>query len=242
MSLEPPVAVKVDVVPASEVAGQPATETTNIDPVPAPENETGDSNDDSQKLRAQDVTNPGKNVKTGCNVSSSINKMSQALSDTMADWTHRIFGKADEFSKDWESQELEAWVTRCPGTWPSTYAKPMKVPFGHRRLQYGLKKVKASGKGKLKLATFARYIDNGPRIQAMVDDVVQVANRLQRRERICLAFDVFKSVDDDGDQFMMVFFSIRKEKTPVSLTDGIGRKLNLPFEMCKNWEVRHSLP
>lgn len=84
------------------------------------------------------------------------------LSDTMSEWTHKIFGKEDEFSKDWESQELEAWVFR---TTTPAFSTPTKVPFGHRRLQYGLKKLRSKKGTSHGRTTFARYINNGPRTQ-----------------------------------------------------------------------------
>lgn len=94
-----------------------------------------------------------------------MHDMGVSVLDTMSEWTHKIFGKEDEFSKDWESQELEAWVIQAS----LPFSSPMKVPFGHRRLQYGLKKVKSKkDHSRLGLTTFGRYLSDGPRVQVWV--------------------------------------------------------------------------
>ncbi|KAF3761962.1 hypothetical protein M406DRAFT_358162 [Cryphonectria parasitica EP155] len=176
-------------------------------------------------------TKPDKNVKKNSpkKVSFTLSQMSQNLSDIMEEWTHRIFGRYDEFTRDWPSDELEAWVTRG-----RPYSVPIKVPFGHRRLQAGLKNINAVGK-ETDLRTFGRYIVGGPRTQYIVDDVVYAANKLQSRERVCLAFRELLR-DDEADSFTVVFFSIQKEKAPILLTDVLGRKTSIPFELGKEWE------
>lgn len=100
-------------------------------------------------------------IKVSGKLLTSLNDLSLKVSDTMSEWTHKIFGKEDEFSKDWESQELEAWVFRADTPNPN----PLKVPFGHQRLQYGLKTVKSKKGNTAGLTTFARYIESGPRMQ-----------------------------------------------------------------------------
>lgn len=92
-----------------------------------------------------------------CKPRTGIQDMSSSLSATMSAWTQKIFGKEDQFSTDWESQELEAWVIRS--AYP--FSTPMKVPFGHQRLRYGLKKTKSKKAHKLGLTTFGRYVEDG---------------------------------------------------------------------------------
>lgn len=70
----------------------------------------------------------------------------------------------------------------------------------------------------------------------LVDEVVREANRLQNRERVCLTFSEYRIVGGD-DTFVIVFFSICEEKAPISFKDCIGRKMTLPFETCRTWEV-----
>lgn len=101
--------------------------------------------------------------KTSSKLSTSFNNLSVKVSDTMSGWTHKIFGKDDEFSKDWESQKLEAWVFQTT----MTYGTPIKVPFGHQRLQYGLKNIRKvqNSTPASTMGTFRRYIEEGPRMQ-----------------------------------------------------------------------------
>ncbi|KAJ4416802.1 hypothetical protein N0V82_006531 [Gnomoniopsis sp. IMI 355080] len=165
--------------------------------------------------------------------STSLEGLRLKLSDTMSEWTHKIFGREDEFSKDWESQELEAWVFR---TSRPTFSTPMKVPFGHQRLQYGLKKIRSKKINSAGRTTFSRYLNTGIPTQVYVDEVVKEANRLRTREKICLAFEEYR-LPSTNDAFMIVFFSLGEEKAPISFQDCIGRKMTLPFERCRVWEV-----
>lgn len=71
----------------------------------------------------------------------------------------------------------------------------------------------------------------------LVDEVVKEANRHQNRERVCLAFETYRRQDTGGDSFTIMFFSIREEEVPVSFTDCMGRKMTIPFETCRTWEV-----
>lgn len=55
-----------------------------------------------------------------------------------------------------------------------------------------------------------------------------------------LTFADHKGVNDDDvdtSSFLLAFFSIRDEKAPILFTDCIGRKMRLPYETCKTWEV-----
>lgn len=162
---------------------------------------------------------------------SPLHEIRTMVSDVMSEWTHKIFGREDEFSKDWESNELEAWVF-CTSTAESA---PIKVPFGHQRLQYGLRKTRSKTANSLGRTTFTRYIKGGSRMQMIVDEVVQEANRLQKREKVCLAFKEY-NVGDGNNTFVVVFFSLCEEKAPLAFKDCIGRKMTLPFETCRTWE------
>lgn len=110
-----------------------------------------------------DPTQPNEDPKEGSNkrvsskLSTSLDGLRLKVSETMSEWTHKIFGREDEFSKDWESQELEAWVlrTKCFDS------DPIKVPFGHQRLQYGLKQIRSKKSSSMGRTTFARYINGG---------------------------------------------------------------------------------
>lgn len=109
-------------------------------------------------------TGEAEKDKISSRLSTSLNDLNLKVSEAMSEWTHKIFGKEDEFSKDWESQKLEAWVYRTD----APYFDPIKVPFGHQRLQYGLKRITSKKDNKLAMTTFARYVDEGPRMQVYV--------------------------------------------------------------------------
>lgn len=94
-------------------------------------------------------------------LSTSLNGLGLKISGGMSEWAQKLFGKDDEFSKDWESQELEAWVFQTS----TPFSTPMKVPFGHQRLKYGLKQSKSKKKNDMGRTTFARYINGGPHTQ-----------------------------------------------------------------------------
>lgn len=94
-------------------------------------------------------------------LSNSLNGLGLKISGGMSEWAQKLFGKDDEFSKDWESQELEAWVFQTS----SSYSSPMKVPFGHQRLKYALKQSKSKKKDDEGHTNFTRYINGGPRTQ-----------------------------------------------------------------------------
>lgn len=96
--------------------------------------------------------------KASSKLSTSLNGLGLKISGGMSEWTQKLFGKDDEFSQDWESQELEAWVFRTS----TPFSTPMKVPFGHQRLRYGLKQSKSKKQNDMGRANFARYINGGP--------------------------------------------------------------------------------
>lgn len=144
------------------------------------------------------------------------------------DWKQRIFGTDDKFKTDWPSTNLEAYIRLNP-----SFAKPTKVPFGHKRLHYGLNKViKDQQKGS---STWNRYVELGEVARLVIDDVVEEANRNQSRERVCVAFEEYKK--ESLEPFTLVFLSVRKEPQPISFKDAVGRNYTLPFEACRKWEV-----
>lgn len=175
-----------------------------------------------------------KKAKNTCAaVSKSINNLNQKLSETMAELKQKIFGQDDTFTSDWASQKLEAWVTQN-----NPLDNPMKIPFGHQRLQYGLTNISHKKFADNKFTTFDRYMNSTARVQIMVDEMTREANRMQKRERVCLAFQIYYR--QDRTSFVVAFFSIRDEKPPISFTDCIGRKMSLPYEICKTWIVSFS--
>ena len=150
------------------------------------------------------------------------------LPASLFDLKQRIFGTDDKFKTDWPSTNLEAYVLHNYGV-----RKPRKVPFGHKRLHYGLNKViKDEEKGK---STWSRYLELDQLGRMNVDAIVEEANRHQSRERVCVAFKEYNK--DSTDFFMLAFLSLRKEAKPVSFKDALGRHFTFPFETCRKWDV-----
>lgn len=172
------------------------------------------------------------------------NQVKEKISDLATTWTERIFGTEDLFLHDRESETLEAWVS-------TGSREPVKVSFGHRRLQMGLQRCKASKASKLKgykkngqvtvwpkNSTWQRFVGAGITSQIFLDDVVQAANRLQARERVCLTFNEYES--EDG-KFMLVFFAIQPEKKPISFVTAAGDTMMFPFLIARDWNVSHHM-
>lgn len=144
------------------------------------------------------------------------------------DLKQRIFGTDDKFKTDWPSTNLEAYIRQN-----SSFGKPTKVPFGHKRLSYGLNKVIKDGKKEK--STWNSYVDAAQVTRLAIDEIVEEANRHQSRERVCVAFQEY-SQEGDGS-FILVFLSLRKEPQPISFKDAVGRTYTLPFETCRKWDV-----
>lgn len=148
------------------------------------------------------------------------------------DWKQRLFGTDDKFKTDWPSTNLEAYIRHNP-----SFGKPTRVPFGHKRLHYGLNKVIKDGKKEK--STWNSYVEVDQVTRLAIDEIVEEANRHQSRERVCVAFQEYNKESDDP--FLLVFLSLRKEPKPISFKDAVGRTYSLPFEACRKWEVSASL-
>ncbi|KAI3394093.1 hypothetical protein diail_3217 [Diaporthe ilicicola] len=143
------------------------------------------------------------------------------------DWKQKIFGTDDRFKTDWPSNNLEAYYRLTRSMW-----KPTKIPFGHKRLHYGLSKmIKDGAKGT---TTWTRYLELEQAARLAVDAIVKEANHHQSRERVCVALQEYNQ--ESEEPFIVVFFSIRKEPKPISFKDAVGRTYVLPFETCRTWE------
>lgn len=144
------------------------------------------------------------------------------------DWKQRLFGTDDKFKTDWPSTNLEAYIRHNP-----SFGKPTKVPFGHKRLTFGLNKVIKDGKKEK--STWNSYVEADQVTRLAIDEIVEEANRHQSRERVCVAFQEYNKESDDP--FLLVVLSLRKEPKPISFKDAVGRTYSLPFEACRKWEV-----
>lgn len=147
------------------------------------------------------------------------------------DWKQRVFGTDDKFKTDWPSNNLEAYIRH-------NYSTPIKVPFGHKRLHFGLNKVIKDGQKEK--STWNSYVDLSTVTHWGINFVVEEANRYQSRERVLVAFQEYNK--ESTDSSILVFLSVRKEPKPVSFKDAVGRNYTLPFETCRKWEVSVPLP
>ncbi|KAL1881251.1 hypothetical protein Daus18300_001103 [Diaporthe australafricana] len=155
-------------------------------------------------------------------------KFSLDLPAFFFEWKQKLFGTDDKFKTDWPSTKLEAYIRHTRNHW-----KPNKIPFGHKRLTYGLNKVIKDGpKGT---STWSRYIELDQHTRLAVDDIVKEANQHQSRERVCVALQQYNQESDDP--FILVFLTVRKEPKPISFKDAVGRTYALPFETCRTWEA-----
>lgn len=145
------------------------------------------------------------------------------------DFKQRVFGSDDKFKTDWPSDTIEAWIYHdsAPGN------AHTRLPFGHKRLQYGLNRVLKDGKNER--STWNRYLEMSKFRRAGLDHIVDEANRQQSRERVCIAFQEYGK--GWAESFMVVFLSIRKEPKIFSFKDAIGRHYTLPFDTCRKWDV-----
>lgn len=165
--------------------------------------------------------------------SSLVSHIGSDLPAYLFDWKQRLFGTDDKFKSDWPSSNLEAYIRHNP-----SFGKPTKVPFGHKRLHYGLNKVIKDGKKEK--STWNSYVEVDQVTRLAIDEIVEEANRHQSRERVCVAFQEYNKESDDP--FLLVFLSLRKEPKPISFKDAVGRTYSLPFETCRKWEVSAPLP
>ncbi|ROW01263.1 hypothetical protein VMCG_05959 [Cytospora schulzeri] len=219
------------------VDGQEASKNENSVVKPDPETTQVDQNqqkpirEGTAESTQTEVALIGKPAQTSFSFSPSAH-LNLKFPSLRSDWIQSIFGKDDKFKKDWESEILEAYTLQTYSGYRTNFPiTPIKVPFGHRRLHYGLEKVV---KDKEKLgSTWDRYIALGTRVQSIIRQVVFEVNQRQNCKRVCVAFQEYNTGDDDP--FMLVFFSILKEKPPVVFKDVLGRTYKIPFETCRKW-------
>jgi hypothetical protein len=133
-----------------------------------------------------------------------------------------LFGHRDKFLHDCESQTLEAFLVHGD---PETM---LKLPFGHQRLTFGLKRMLKKNKG----LSWDQYLSLDSQHQRVINRTVISAKQMDSRCRTCLAIDIYKEPGLDAER-MLVFFSLGAPVEPVRLTDCVGRKFSFPFEQCR---------
>jgi len=142
-------------------------------------------------------------------------------------FTFPIFGATDKYLSDTPSEDLEAYIISSDS--PST---PTKLPFGHRRLTFGLKRTLKAKRG----STWYRYVTNStPTQRHLIDQVTKYAQGQSNHMRTCVSIQEFKP--DGKLPYYLVFYSLCEPPPPLYFTDCIDRHYRLPFEQYKIWEV-----
>ena len=147
-------------------------------------------------------------------------------------WLTDLFGRRNKFFRDWESQTLEAFFVH------KSSPVLLKLPFGHQRLTFGLKRLMKKNKG----LSWDQYISLDPQHHQQLNRAVINAKQLDSRGRTFLAIEVHKKKPCLDAERMLVFFSLGAPVEPVHLTDCVGRKFCFPFERCRTWKVSFQNP
>lgn len=138
-------------------------------------------------------------------------------------WLKNLFGKNDKrFTHDWESPTLECFIV-------SEEFKLLKLPFGHQRLTYGLRRTQR----KIGL-TWDQYMTLDSPHKKEISKAINKAKALDSRQRTCIAIGAQKKSEDD---FVVLFMALGPKVEPIKFKDAVGRKFTFPYESCKTWAV-----
>ncbi|KAK0623727.1 hypothetical protein B0T14DRAFT_495159 [Immersiella caudata] len=155
---------------------------------------------------------------------------SRLLPSFLRDWAPSIFGSPSKFLSDTPSDELEAYMTE-----QGAADVPAKIPFGHQRLAFGLKRTLKAKHG----STWQQYVQMTPTQRQLVDQVTKFARVQSGHVRTCLGVQEIKT---EGKQpCYLIFFSLSEPPLPIYFTDCLGRNFKVPFEHCKAWDDMRSL-
>lgn len=139
-------------------------------------------------------------------------------------WLKDLFGKSDKkFTHDWESPTLECFIV-------SREFKLLKLPFGHQRLTYGLKRTQR----KVGL-TWDQYMALESPLKKEISKAISKAKALDARQRTCVAIGSQKKKTDDD--FVILFMTLGPKVEAIKFKDAVGRMFTVPFENCKTFEV-----
>ncbi|KAK4448964.1 hypothetical protein QBC34DRAFT_101207 [Podospora aff. communis PSN243] len=148
----------------------------------------------------------------------------------LSSWATSIFGSADKFLTDTQSDDLEAYMAE-----EGTADAPIKIPFGHQRLTFGLKRTLKAKRG----STWYEYVQMTPTQRHIVDQVMKYAKTQSRHVRTCLGLQQFKA--GGKRPYYLIYLSLSEPPPPIYFTDCIGRNFKIPFEHCKTWDDMRSL-
>ena len=152
----------------------------------------------------------------------------QGNSGGLQGWFKGVFGSSSsKYLNDSQSSDLEAYMILGD-------KRQMKVPFGDRRLRYGLKQLMK----KKKSSTLDDYYKLPKHIHKAMGEAMRGASVKDARERVCLCFDVLSLGDKPKEEHLLVFFlASGKPVEPIHFKDAVGRKYLVPFHLVQSWEV-----
>jgi hypothetical protein len=146
-------------------------------------------------------------------------------------WFKELFGPRSLFFDDKESDTLEAFMILGN-------KKQLKVPFGHRRLKFGLKKLMKTKK----TTTLDDYYALPKHLHVAISNVLKGAKIKDSRERVCICFEVLSMGDKPMDQHLLAFFAASGPPVaPIHFKDAVGRKFLVPYHLVETWEVRTTI-
>lgn len=182
----------------------------------------------NRELSSEDTSDTRLPVKTPTIVPASLTIGFTKHNSFKASWIHSLFGKDDRFVRDWDSTDLEAYIAEGDG-----HTRPIRLPFGHQRLHYGLNMVLKSRSW----TPWSKYLSIDPQKRRVVDKVTTIARASGRQRKTCLAVDECEV--DGHPSYLLVFFSVddKEPEEPVILRDGMGSKYIFPYELCRTWKV-----
>ena len=142
-------------------------------------------------------------------------------------WFKELFGPSSLFFDDKESDSIEAFLILGNNT-------RLKVPFGHRRLKFGMKRVMKAKK----TSTLDDYYALPKHLHGAIQNSLKGAKVIDSRERVVVCFDVLKLGEKHEDQHLLAFFNINGAPVePIHFKDAVGRKFAVPYFLIQTWEV-----
>jgi hypothetical protein len=142
-------------------------------------------------------------------------------------WVKEFFGPSSLFFDDKSSTDLEAYMVLGD-------KQRLKVPFGGRRLRFGMKKLMKAKKE----STMDDFAALPKHLHIAICNAMQAAKIADSRERVLICFDVLQLGEKLEDQHILVFLSATGAPLePVHFKCAVGRKFDIPYFMATCWDV-----
>jgi len=145
----------------------------------------------------------------------------------VSSWVKELFGPSSLFFDDKAHPDLDAYIVLGD-------KKVLKVPFGGRRLKFGMRKVL-----RVKKETTMDDFSTLPQtLHVAISNAIQAAQIVDSRKRTLICFDVLKVGQELENQHVLLFLSSNGAPlAPVQFKDAVGRSFAIPYFMATTWEV-----